>query len=362
MDFRAAACDNGGMTEHKTFPGKVYTVSCAEDTTVVLPDPLGVKEAVVLECTARQQLHVTATAGRLETSSDQAIVTELFKLAPRLKLTLLQSVAGGVLPRGFTELEYLESSGTQYIDTGIYLDTSSRLDITGANTATNNNNINVCGSSSPYEENNHFYFTIYCKPTNHRNVAWYCVGEVSGMYLLDKPGLFDTSVLHTYSLDNKRFAVDGETIVEINATPFVNTTTSSYLLARNGKLFGTFVGRVASAVFYKNGEIIGDFVPVLDANGVPCMFNRVTKACFYNAGTGSFGYRIKRTGETSAPMSLRDPYYTAPSGVYTRKVGENELEVLADTEETTGEGWEWFANTGEAYEYYGIVQEDELLT
>lgn len=76
------ACDNGGMAEHKTFPGKVYTVSCAEDTTVVLPDPLGVKEAVVLECTAGQQLHVTATAGRLETSSDQAIVTELFKSAP----------------------------------------------------------------------------------------------------------------------------------------------------------------------------------------------------------------------------------------------------------------------------------------
>lgn len=57
------ACDNGGMAEHKPFPGKVYTVSCAEDTTVVLPDPLGVKEAVVLECTAGQQLHVTAFCG-----------------------------------------------------------------------------------------------------------------------------------------------------------------------------------------------------------------------------------------------------------------------------------------------------------
>lgn len=282
-------------------------------------------------------------------------------MTPRLKKLLLLQPSGGWLPKGYTELEYLWSSGTQYIDTGIYLDTSSRLDITGANTATNNNNINVCGSSSPDEENNHFYFTIYCQPTNHRNVAWYCVGEVSGMYLLDKPGLFDTSVLHTYSLDNKRFAVDGETIVEINATPFVNTTTSSYLFARNGKSFGSFVGRVASAVFYKNGEIIGDLIPALrKADGVAGMWDKVNKQFLENSGTGSFGYRIKGAPATFA---LRDPHRVAPSGVYARKVGENELEVLADTEAFSGVGWEWFANTAEAYEHFGIVpQEEELLT
>ena len=41
-------------------------------------------------------------------------------MTPRLKkLLLLQGGAGGWLPKGFTELDYLESSGTQYIDTKI---------------------------------------------------------------------------------------------------------------------------------------------------------------------------------------------------------------------------------------------------
>ena len=103
------------------------------------------------------------------------------------------------------------------------------------------------------------------------------------------------------------------------------------------------------------------FVPVLDADGTPCMYDKISRTCFYNNGSGTFGYRVKTTGTESAPFSLRDPYYTPPSGVYARPSGENQLEILADSEETTGDGWEWFANTGEANEHFGIKQE-ELLT
>ncbi len=93
------------------------------------------------------------------------------------------------------------------------------------------------------------------------------------------------------------------------------------------------------------------------------MFDKVSRQCFYNKGKGTFGYRIKNTGATHAPMSLRDPYYTAPSGVYARVADETELEVQADTEETTGEGWEWFANVAEAFEHFGIEPlEEEFLT
>lgn len=88
------------------------------------------------------------------------------------------------------------------------------------------------------------------------------------------------------------------------------------------------------------------------------MYDKVSKTFFGNQGTGTFGYRIKRTGETVAPMSRRDPYYTAPSGVYARKAGENALELVADTEETIGDGWEWFANTAEAYEHFGITEQE----
>lgn len=119
--------------------------------------------------------------------------------------------------------------------------------------------------------------------------------------------------------------------------------------------------RVFYLNLYNGGQRIIDFVPVLDADGTPCMFDKISRTCFYNDGSGTFGYRVKITGDESAPFSLRDPYYTAPSGVYARPSGENELEILADTEEPAGDGWEWFANTGEAHEHFGIKQ-DELLT
>lgn len=109
----------------------------------------------------------------------------------------------------------------------------------------------------------------------------------------------------------------------------------------------------------RNGKTLIELIPALrNSDGVAGMFDRVSKQFFVNKGTGTFGYRIKRTGETSAPMSLRDPWRVAPSGVYARPSGENELEVMADTEETTGEGWEWFANTAEAYEHFGITEQE----
>ena len=33
-----------------------------------------------------------------------------------------------------------------------------------------------------------------------------------------------------------------------------------------------------------------DFIPVLDLDGVPCMYDQVTKQMFYNSGTGNFLY------------------------------------------------------------------------
>lgn len=125
-----------------------------------------------------------------------------------------------------------------------------------------------------------------------------------------------------------------------------------------------FVGRMWLARISQADKLIFDGVPVLDADGTPCMYDKISKQCFYNAGTGTFGYRIKTSGETVAPFARRDPYYTAPSGVYARLIAENELDIIADTDMQDGEeqGYTWFANTGEAYEHFGIVQEEELLT
>ena len=337
---------------------------------MVLPDPLGVKEAVVLECTAGKQLHVTATAGRLETSSDQAIVTELFKLAPRLRLTLLQGVAGGWLPKGFTELEYLESSGTQFIDTGIATDGTYTIEgdmrvVSPGSSYWGRRTSDGGAESETFPDGNSIL--THVKPTSLP--ASVCINYI---YRARPRNAVDVTLRHRYamkegqksiSLDGVNVALSAQNTYSVKA---VNNNNLTYYLFCENKLTTATAKSVIAVYSFRmqdgEGNVVLDLVPILDADDTPCMYDRVSKLRFYNSGTGTFGYRIKRTGETVAPMSLRDPWRVAPSGVYARPTGDKELEVLADTEETTGEGWEWFSNTSEAYEYFGIVSEEELIT
>jgi hypothetical protein len=71
-----------------------------------------------------------------------------------------------------------------------------------------------------------------------------------------------------------------------------------------GPFDGGGTGKLLFAQFwYEEGTLTRDFVPVLDADGVPCLYDKVTCQCFYNLGTGTFGYKIKATGEVVAPKS-----------------------------------------------------------
>lgn len=52
----------------------------------------------------------------------------------------------------------------------------------------------------------------------------------------------------------------------------------------------------------KNSKIIHKLIPALDRTGTPCMFDKVSRKNFYNAGTGDFLYPT-----TSTTYSLRRP-------------------------------------------------------
>lgn len=106
-----------------------------------------------------------------------------------------------------------------------------------------------------------------------------------------------------------------------------------------------------------NGTQKMNVVPVLDANGTPCMFDKISRQCFYNSGTGTFNYKIKSDSDIMT-LDLDDPYYTAPSGVWAKLIDENTLDIIASTDMQDGEsqGYTWFANTGEAYEHFNIKE------
>lgn len=337
---------------YPTTPGVTYAVECAGEVIITNTET----GAIAAQGDGSGQVLFTACANSYTVSDDTANVVALFKLAPRQKLTLLQGVAGGWLPKGFTELEYLESSGSQYIDTRIVPQTDTRLFIDCERLATlaGVNSIFGCRNTVSGVTN---YYDAYFSNNPPETVGFRPYKQLTFNF---PSGRF------TAAFTGSTVEITGNEPTSYSPKGTVETSNSLYLLSINygtGRISQLSVFKVYEFVLASPERTLLNLVPVLDADGVPCMYDKASKTCFYNSGTGTFGYRIKRKGETVSPMSLRDPWRVAPSGVYARPVGENALEIIADTEDTTGEGWEWFANTAEAYEHFGIVpQEEELLT
>ena len=78
-----------------------------------------------------------------------------------------------------------------------------------------------------------------------------------------------------------------------DAVSFTNSA-NIYLFGINnmGTLFSNFVyaGKIYYCKFYDGTVIVRDFIPVLDWNDVPCMYDKVNDELYYNAGTGEFLY------------------------------------------------------------------------
>lgn len=256
-----------------------------------------------------------------------------------------------------TELEYLETSGTQWLSLGkcpTYIGARAML------TYHDFNNRFLLSTAS-----NQFTFFRCTNSSQVNSVGM--TGEVNTVSLtvwpLKEVVLRKIEIFQNWKMDGNALLKDPYsdwTYRQDNGFPsqLEQTDKNLWLCTTNGSGF-YFNGKIYYVTISQREDIYMDLIPVLDASGTPCMFDKISRQCFYNKGKGTFGYRIKATGEESAPFSLRDPYYTAPSGVYARLIAENELDIIADTEEPQGDGWEWFANTGEAYEQFNIKEVNE---
>ena len=190
------------------------------------------------------------------------------------------------LPDGYTRLQYIESTGTQYIDTGIKgtLNTKVVLDfqihnyndsgyILGGRTSKNTRAF-LIGSNSGHFVNTTFPFAQF--------------DTVAANNVRQAPN-FDLN-RHIYELSSDGFYIDGTLY-----TTFSNPV--SFSTAENITLFGRYnAGTFAYGAFksyslkiYENNNFIRNFIPAKrDSDNVVGMWDTVTKTFFTNAGTGSF--------------------------------------------------------------------------
>lgn len=184
------------------------------------------------------------------------------------------------LPSEYQEVEYLESSGTQYIDTGIVPSEVDNIYIKFRNTTTNEGYLIGAADRSRYN-----YIGIHNAFSGYGE-NW---GSASQFSSFGVPA--DTSNIHTISVDltaEPKFYFDGE----LKATQSAYSTSSTLTLKINENVYGSSKrcsARYYSVKFSKNGYLICDYIPARrNSDNVLGMFDLVSQTFFTNQGTGDF--------------------------------------------------------------------------
>lgn len=186
-------------------------------------------------------------------------------------------MSGFIAGRQIHYVDYIETTGTQYIDMGVGVKSNTVFKATFSIASTS------AGNS-------------YFGARNSSNERFQIVNSIGigGGYFYNA---------NIYPIANKKYEIEmrasGEMYldgVKINAT---NGTFSPVAFERNLWLFGTnyYDSSVplGASTFWKaqvfEGDVlVRDFIPAIDENGVGFMFDRVSHTIYDNAGTGAFSY------------------------------------------------------------------------
>ena len=176
-------------------------------------------------------------------------------------------------------LQYLESTGTQYIDTGVAPDFAG-------------------GDSVEIR----YFAPTYTTPLAPCIFGSRESGIRNGVYLLpisfspaDSEGF--STISYNFTGNNVFTATDA--VVKLNDLSFamprrVTCGLPIFLFALNNYgtgTYGIYAGmKLYDWKYYRNGMLAQHLIPVLDKSGVPCLYDTVTRTFKYNAGTGTFDY------------------------------------------------------------------------
>lgn len=230
------------------------------------------------------------------------------------------------LPLGYTLLDYIESTGTQYIDTGIK----------------GNQNIKVDIDFIVVDNGNFWPFGARTTANTMSFAIWSSTGIINGAFRVG----FDNTSGYTGSngsaQKNTRFRVvhskDGTHINDTlvwTVSDYSDFTTTNNLLAF-ATYDGTTIQKTATKLYslklWNNGTLVRNFVAAKDSNNVVGMYDLVSGQFFTNQGTGTF----------TAGDPVSDPVEIYTDGtVETIDVhGKNLFNILTDN---TGQGW-WVNN------------------
>ena len=180
--------------------------------------------------------------------------------------------------KGYTRLEYIESTGTQYIDTGFKPNQDTRVVADMYLLSTNSNVAADCLFGARTSASSKAFAVQY---NNTSGRLQYFYG--------------DGNTYTSSSIPNSRTICDAnKNILSYNGKEITRTYTplqceySLYLFALNnvGKVSSQSIARLYSCQIYDNGTLVRDYIPVKDSNGVAGLYDKVNNV-FYQSNSDS---------------------------------------------------------------------------
>ncbi len=206
--------------------------------------------------------------------------------------TIVDQTAYGetiTLPAGYTRLEYIQSTGTQYIDTGVKgnLNTRAELDFKfSAYTPTSGEKYgNMLGFRTDQNQQ-----AFLCGTTNgyiNEGTKLFCQFDTVTPTIL-QDAFIDLN-RHVLTLSKDGFYIDNISYRTYpNATTFTTTkniTLFAYFSSSNFS-YGKFIAY--SFKLWDGNTLVRNFVPAKDSNNEIGMYDTVSGQFFRNQGSGSF--------------------------------------------------------------------------
>ena len=181
------------------------------------------------------------------------------------------------LPDDFTPVNFLQSSGSQYIDTGRKLTQDSDITIDFSIVGEINRNAGIFGSRESASKNNLALFQITSPNTFNGDFSEYLNHRFTTASSLERTKI--------------RINKAGAWVNDILKKSWSDV--ADFETPTNGLIFdvgnNNWSGNKAVMRLYSYTD--GDaqrLVPCLDTNGVPCLYDLIGKTALYNQGTGAF--------------------------------------------------------------------------
>ncbi len=254
-------------------------------------------------------------------------------------LSAFATPSWGALPSGYTQLEYIESTGEQYIDTQYTMTNTSGIKIVIDDTATNSPKASTAayfvGASLQGS-----YMGYFTRVSNNM---------VASVWAWNGENVLGTDITSTHStvyinyMNDRKFIYNNGTrdYVREGDLPTLKDATGSLYLFNTSSGGGIYsgVGKMYSAQITENQSIVRNLVPAQrNSDGAVGMYDTVSGTFFGNKGSGEFvagpeaceGERVTYTSATGTgvqngtptPINPIEPTFYKQGNMILRKVGD----------------------------------------